>query len=253
MSFTGYKIYLNRRRLILDENGTIFYNGLTWSSDLTEPNSDILGNAILSGIGPYFPPVYDDISCPIGGESTTTTTTTTSTTTTTTTADAPITEPTTSTTTTTTTVAPTTTTTTTTVAPTTSTTTTTTTVAPTTTTSTTTTTTTTAFNLSFLWSPLSMTVDAIRVNGVSPTLISGTDVPFSADTHQYNTTQVGTQTLEIDITSGASGQNIAIIDSDLGLTCSNILSVGSFTVTFTNISIDNITPVIISGSDGACS
>lgn len=235
MSFTGYKIYLNRRRLILDENGTIFYNGLTWSSDLTEPNSDILGNAILSGIGPYFPPVYDDISCPIGGESTTTTTTTTSTTTTTTT------------------VAPTTTTTTTTVAPTTSTTTTTTTVAPTTTTSTTTTTTTTAFNLSFLWSPLSMTVDAIRVNGVSPTLISGTDVPFSADTHQYNTTQVGTQTLEIDITSGASGQNIAIIDSDLGLTCSNILSVGSFTVTFTNISIDNITPVIISGSDGACS
>ena len=229
MSFTGYKIYLNRRRLILDENGTIFYNGLTWSSDLTEPNSDILGNAILSGIGPYFPPVYDDISCPIGGESTTTTTTTTSTTTTTTTADAPITEPTTSTTTTTTTVA------------------------PTTTTSTTTTTTTTAFNLSFLWSPLSMTVDAIRVNGVSPTLISGTDVPFSADTHQYNTTQVGTQTLEIDITSGASGQNIAIIDSDLGLTCSNVLSVGSFTVTFTNISIDNITPVIISGSDGACS
>lgn len=77
MSFTGYKIYLNRRRLILDENGTIFYNGLTWSSDLTEPNSDILGNAILSGLGPYFPNVYDITSCPLGGASTTTTTTTT--------------------------------------------------------------------------------------------------------------------------------------------------------------------------------
>lgn len=78
MANTGYKIYLNRRRLILDPSGSIFYNGLTWSSDLTEPNSDILGNPILSGLGPYFPNVYDIATCPI---SITTTSTTTSTTT----------------------------------------------------------------------------------------------------------------------------------------------------------------------------
>lgn len=77
MANTGYKIYLNRRRLILDPNGSIFYNGLTWSSDLTEPNSDVLGNPIFTGVGPYFPPVYDISSCPISATTTSTTTTTT--------------------------------------------------------------------------------------------------------------------------------------------------------------------------------
>ncbi len=46
--------------MILDSNGTIFYNGLTWSSDLTEANIPGVG------LGPYFPPVYDTTACPIG-------------------------------------------------------------------------------------------------------------------------------------------------------------------------------------------
>ena len=72
---TGYKIYLNRRRLTLDPNGSIYYNGLTWSTDITEPNTDVYGNPVYTGQGPYFPPVFDTASCPVTTSTTTTTTT----------------------------------------------------------------------------------------------------------------------------------------------------------------------------------
>lgn len=58
MAYTGYKIFLNRRRLILDPDGDIYYNGLTWSSDLTEPNSDVFGN-FIPGQGPFFDKIPD--------------------------------------------------------------------------------------------------------------------------------------------------------------------------------------------------
>lgn len=80
MAYTGYKIYRNRRR-------TVLINGVTESSlTLTEPNLNGVG------LGPYFPPVLDLLSCPISNcdpilgsvvysEPTTTTSTTTTTTT----------------------------------------------------------------------------------------------------------------------------------------------------------------------------
>jgi hypothetical protein len=134
MALTGYKIFRYRKRLILDPNGTIFYNGLTWSDGfMTEVNTSGTpgsgqGSPVFGPVGPYFPPIWDPFgltaiygptgvigtfSCIPGVVPTTTTTTTTTTSTsTTTTTLAPTT--TTSTSTTTTTVEPTTTSTTTT-------------------------------------------------------------------------------------------------------------------------------------------
>lgn len=76
MSNTGNKVYLNRRRLYEDIDGPISYNGLTWSSNLTEPNTNMYGQPVYSGVGPYFPPILDLSACPIVTTSTTTTTTT---------------------------------------------------------------------------------------------------------------------------------------------------------------------------------
>jgi hypothetical protein len=174
MALTGYKIFRYRKRLILDPNGTIFYNGLTWSDGfMTEVNTSGTpgsgqGSPVFGPVGPYFPPIWDPFgltaiygptgviatfSC-IPGVVPTTTTTTTSTSTTTTTA-APTT---TSTTTTTTTAAPTTT----------STTTTTTTDAPTTTSTTTTTTTSGLFYAASRFSFNNTGANAICVVATSP-------------------------------------------------------------------------------------
>ncbi len=191
-----------------------------------------------------------------------TTTTTTSTTTTTTT-----TSPTTSTTTTTTTVPSTTTTTTTstttttTTAPptTTSTTTTTTTAPPTTTTTTTTsttTTTTTANPSGSLFFDASSgvggySVTAIDVNGVTPTLTSGTDVPFNNDGHGYNTNQIGTnETLNITIGGFTLNGCVSVTDSNLNTYTQNIGNNG--TKTFTGLVINNITTVQVALTDGSC-
>jgi hypothetical protein len=206
--------------------------------------------------------------------STTSTTTTavppptTSTTSTTTTA-----APTTSTTSTTTTAAPTTTTsttsTTTTAAPTTttSTTSTTTTAAPTTTTSTTsttttaapittstTTTTTTLFeNLIFDVgsNAAGYTFSTIDVNGITPTLTSGTNVPFSVAVSGFNTNQIGTnETLNIVISAYSLNGCITVTDSALTSTQQPVT--GNGTYTFPNLVIDNITPVQVLSLDGVC-
>ena len=181
--------------------------------------------------------------------STTSTTTTaaptTSTTSTTTTAVPP---PTTSTTSTTTTAAPTTTT---------STTSTTTTAAPTTTTTTSTTSTTTTAALfenlffDFAGGTIGYTISAIDVNGITPTLTSGTDVPFNSDGHGFNTNQIGTnETLNIVISSFSLTGCITVTDS-LGNVSQDSI-VGNGTYSFINLNIDNITAVQIFCTDGAC-
>lgn len=69
----------NFRFKVSDLSNTYEYGSLIDVNSPTEPNS-------LIGLGPYFGPVYDGLTCPIGSTiSITTTTTTTSTTTTTTT------------------------------------------------------------------------------------------------------------------------------------------------------------------------
>lgn len=83
MANTGYKIFKNRERQISTDGG------LTWITDLTEPNTDASGNPVYSGSGPYIPPVYDVLLCPLPAPTTTTTTTTTTSTTTTTTTASP--------------------------------------------------------------------------------------------------------------------------------------------------------------------
>ncbi len=200
--------------------------------------------------------------------STTTTTTTgvpTTSTTSTTTTDVPTTSttsttttvPETSTTTTTsTTTAPetsTTTTTSTTTAPETSTTTTTTTVAPTTTTTSTTTSTTTLFENLFFDANAGAggyTITAIDVNGVTPTLVSGTNVPFNTDGHGFNTTQTGSnQTLNLSITVVLNGC-ITVTDSASNVSQQNINSSGNYA--FTGLVINNTTAVQVSMADNAC-
>ena len=186
--------------------------------------------------------------------STTTTTTTgvpTTSTTSTTTTDVP----TTSTTSTTTTVpeTSTTTTTSTTTAPETSTTTTTTTVAPTTTTTSTTTSTTTLFENLFFDANAGAggyTITAIDVNGVTPTLVSGTNVPFNTDGHGFNTTQTGSnQTLNLSITVVLNGC-ITVTDSASNVSQQNINSSGNYA--FTGLVINNTTAVQVSMADNAC-
>ena len=224
--------------------------------------------------------INSNVTPPTPTTSTTSTTTTAVPTTTTTTTAAPTTSttststtaaptstttttavPTTSTTSTSTTAAPTSTTTTT-AAPTTSTTSTTTTAAPTTTTTTTaaptttstSTTTTTLFTNLFFDLTTGVggyTISAIDVNSITPTLTSGTNVPFSTDAHGFNTNLVGTnQTLNIVISSYALNGCITVTDS--ALTTTQLPVTGNGTLTFPNLVIDNITAVQVVCTDGAC-
>jgi cytoskeletal protein RodZ len=149
----------------------------------------------------------------------------------------------------------TTTTTTTTEAPTT-TTTTTTTEAPTTTTSTSTTTTTTAGPIQNLFFDASLgnsgyDVTAINVNGVTPTLTTGYDVPFTTDGHGYSTTQTGSsQTLNITIGGFTDIGCIEITDSGANYYSQPVSANG--TISFTGLVIDNTTEVQIVLKDGVC-
>ena len=189
----------------------------------------------------------------------TTTTTTTSTTTTTTTVPTTTTSTTTSTTTVPTTTTSTTTSTTTvptTTTTTTSTTTSTTTVPTTTTTTSTTTTTTTANPSGSLFFDASSgvggySVTAIDVNGVTPTLTSGTNVPFSTDGHSFATNQTGTnQTLNITIGGFTLNGCVRVTDSNLNTYSQNIS--GNGTKTFTGLVINNVTTVQVVLADNLC-
>jgi cytoskeletal protein RodZ len=140
----------------------------------------------------------------------------------------------------------------TTTAPTTSTTTSTTT-SPTTSTTTTTTTESLVTNLIFdlLAAVGGYTVSFIEVNNVVPTLTGGSDVPFSTDTHSYNTNQIGSnQILEITITDFTLAGCITVTDSNNNVSQQNIT--GNQVYTFTGLIIDNITPVTVVFTDGNC-
>jgi hypothetical protein len=147
----------------------------------------------------------------------------------------------------------TTTTTTTTEAPTTTTTTTTTTAAPTTTTTSTTTSTTTLFENLFFDASVGIggyTITAIDVNGVTPTLVSGTNVPFNTDGHGFNTTQTGSnETLNLAITVVVNGC-ITVTDSASNVYQQNINSSGNYA--FTGLVINNTTAVQVLMADNAC-
>ena len=62
MANTGYLIYGQRERQVS------YDNGVTWTTDLIEPNTYPDGTPVYTGelgtIGPYIAPVYDPISCP---------------------------------------------------------------------------------------------------------------------------------------------------------------------------------------------
>ena len=119
------------------------------------------------------------------------------------------------------------------------------------TTTTTTTTTPYPYNLAFDWTAaLSETVTAITVNASTPTLISGTDVPFSSDTHYYDAATGATQTLAVTMTVGVAGQKIRLVDSDGVPQCQDVNSSGTYT--FTNVSINNSNPCFVYGEDGTC-
>lgn len=110
-------------------------------------------------------------------------------------------------------------------------------------------------NLTFDWTnALSINALGADVNGIPVTHAggSGSDFPFSADNHGFFSTQLGpTQTVNIQVNVGVSGQHISITDSNGVTQCTNF-GPGTFTVTFNNVAIDNITPVVIVGADGTC-
>ena len=149
-----------------------------------------------------------------------------------------------------------TTTTTTTEAPTTTTTTTTTTQVPTTTTTTTstTTTTTTLFQNLFFDATAGIggySVTGIDVNSVTPTLTSGTNVPFNTDGHGYNTNQIGTnETLNITIGSYILNGCITVTDSASNTFQQNITGNGNYA--FTGLTINNTTAVNVVLADNIC-
>jgi len=134
---------------------------------------------------------------------------------------------------------------------TTSTTTTTTTVA--TTTSTTSTTTTLFQNLFFdLTTGVGgYTIGSIDVNGITPTLTSGTNVPFNTDSHGFNTTQVGTnETLNIFVSALSLNGCITVTDSASNVFQQNINATGTYS--FAGLTIDNITTVNVLCADNVC-
>ena len=153
---------------------------------------------------------------------------------------------------TTTTLAPTTTTlapTTTTVAPTT------TTAAPTTTTEAPTTTTTTAAVASIYIdnnNSLDVPITDMTINGVSVTYVSGQNFTINAGNNgNFETTQLGTQTVIIYYGGHIAGQNIVFTDSDNNITCKDLNgAAGSFTIPSSVIT--GGTTIYVTVSDGAC-
>ena len=149
---------------------------------------------------------------------------------------------------------------------TTSTTSTTTTAAPTTTTSTTTTTTTAAATTSTTSTTTTLftnlffdlttgvggyTIGSIDVNSVTPTLTSGTNVPFNTDGHGFNTTQVGTnETLNIFVSALSLNGCITVTDSASNVFQQNINATGTYS--FAGLTIDNITTVNVLCADNVC-
>jgi hypothetical protein len=124
--------------------------------------------------------------------------------------------------------------------------------AATTTTSTTTSTTTLFENLFFDASVGigGYTITAIDVNGVTPTLVSGTNVPFNTDGHGFNTTQTGNnETLNLAITVVVNGC-ITVTDSASNVYQQNINSSGNYA--FTGLVINNTTAVQVLMADNAC-
>ena len=150
--------------------------------------------------------------------------------------------------------------------PTTTSTTTTTTTAATTTTSTTTTTTTAATTTSTTSTTTTLfqnlffdlttgvggyTIGSIDVNGITPTLTSGTNVPFSTDSHGFNTTQVGTnETLNIFVSALSLNGCITVTDSASNVFQQNINATGTYS--FAGLTIDNITTVNVLCADNVC-
>ncbi len=151
--------------------------------------------------------------------------------------------------------------------PTTTTTTTTTTVAPTpttTTTSTTTTTepptTTTTSTTTTLFTNLTFDgttavggyfITAIDVNSVTPTLTGGTNVPFGSDTHDFNTSQTGTnETLNLTIGTFTLNGCITVTDSGANVYSQNVT--GNGLLSFTGLVINNTTAVQVVMADNAC-
>ena len=123
----------------------------------------------------------------------------------------------------------------------------------TTTTSTTTTITTLFTNLFFdaTTSACGYYIDAIDVNGVTPTLTGGTDVPFCTDGHSYNTSQTGSnETLNLTVGSLVLNGCITVTDSASNTYSQNIPSNGVYS--FTGLVINNTTTVQIIIADNFC-
>ena len=95
------------------------------------------------------------------------------------------------------------------------------------------------------------TIGGIDVNSVTPTLTGGTDVPFSTDTHSYNTSQTGlSETLNIFVSSFTLNGCITVTDSSSMIYQQNITASGVYT--FSGLVINNTTPVLVVCADNVC-
>jgi hypothetical protein len=95
------------------------------------------------------------------------------------------------------------------------------------------------------------TIGGIDVNSVTPTLTGGTDVPFSTDTHSYNTSEIGiSETLNIFVSSFTLTGCITVTDSSLMSYQQTISTSGTYS--FPGLVIDNITPVNVVCADNVC-
>jgi len=94
-------------------------------------------------------------------------------------------------------------------------------------------------------------ITAIDVDGVTPTLTSGTDVPFCVDIHQYNTTQTGTgKSLNLTIGTFTLNGCITVVDSASNIFQQNVT--GNGLLVFAGLTIDNVTAVQITMADNSC-
>ena len=94
-------------------------------------------------------------------------------------------------------------------------------------------------------------ITAIDVNGVTPTLTGGTNVPFGSDTHDFNTSQIGTnETLNLTIGTFTLNGCITVTDSGANVYSQNVTANGL--LSFTGLVINNTTAVQVVMADNAC-
>jgi len=101
-------------------------------------------------------------------------------------------------------------------------------------------------------SSLNIPIGGMTINGVAVTYISGINFYINAgDSGNFQSNELGTQTVIIYYGSSLSGQSITFTDSDNIVTCHEVTG-GSGSFVITGATITSLGTLTVSATDGAC-